>query len=254
MEIADSRAFQARCEREGTMRVWQKTHQGLVRASNQDSLLVGEHVYGVADGMGGHKGGETASRVAVQVLKNALHGKKPEEHALRVGIEAANRRVFDMARHDGNLSGMGTTVTLLWEDAGQVLIGHVGDSRAYRLRQHRLEQITEDHSIVAELMRNNVITPEMAKNHPYKNVITRAVGIDPAVVPDVFCSDKRAGDLWLVCSDGLYNMVGDEAIAEALDVLSQEAAADRLLELALDHGGTDNISFVICRVTEVAAQ
>lgn len=161
------------------MRVWQKTHQGLVRASNQDSLLVDEHVYGVADGMGGHKGGETASRVAVQVLKNALHGKKPEEHALRVGIEAANRRVFDMARHDGNLSGMGTTVTLLWEDAGQVLIGHVGDSRAYRLRQHRLEQITEDHSIVAELMRNNVITPEMAKNHPYKNVITRAVGIDP---------------------------------------------------------------------------
>ena len=149
---------------------------------------------------------------------------------------------------------MGTTLSVMWRADRYMYIAHVGDSRIYRLRENKLEQITEDHSIVAELMRNNVITPEMAKNHPYKNVITRAVGIDPAVVPDVFCSDKRAGDLWLVCSDGLYNMVGDEAIAEALDVLSQEAAADRLLELALDHGGTDNISFVICRVTEVAAQ
>ncbi|MEG0269946.1 MAG: Stp1/IreP family PP2C-type Ser/Thr phosphatase [Clostridia bacterium] len=238
------------------MRVCQKTHQGLVRASNQDSLLVDEHVFGVADGMGGHKGGETASRVAVQVLKNALHNKSAEEHALRVGIEAANRRVFDMAKHDSGLSGMGTTFTVLWEGKTQLLIGHVGDSRAYRFREGKLEQITEDHSIVAELLRNNVITAEMARNHPYKNVITRAVGIDPVVHVDILKVDKQEDDLWLLCSDGLYNMVSDEDMTDILAAPSEneEAAAEKLLALALAHGGTDNISFVLCRVTEVKAE
>jgi len=234
------------------MRISQRTHQGLVRASNQDSLLVAQGVYGVADGMGGHKGGETASRVAVQVLKNALIGKKPEPRALELGIEAANRRIYEMARHDASLSGMGTTVTLLWEDEAQLFIAHVGDSRAYRLRGGELTQITEDHSIVAELMRNKVITPEMARTHPYRNVITRAVGVDPTVTADVLCADKQPNDVWLICSDGLYNMVGDETMAQLLqDSQSDEEAADKLLSLALEAGGTDNISFVICRIAEV---
>ncbi|MEG2208023.1 MAG: Stp1/IreP family PP2C-type Ser/Thr phosphatase [Clostridia bacterium] len=236
------------------MQVCHKTHQGLVRSSNQDSLLLDERIYGVADGMGGHKGGETASRVAVQVIKNALHSKAPEEQALRVGIEAANRRVFDMARHDNALSGMGTTVTMLWEAGAHVLVGHVGDSRAYRLRDGKLEQMTQDHSIVAELLRNNVITAEMAKNHPYKNVITRAVGIDPTVMADVLTTDKQKDDLWLVCSDGLYNMVSDAEMQTALGAASDSEAAETLLKLALDHGGTDNVSFVIGRVTEVSAE
>lgn len=233
------------------MRVCQRTHQGLVRASNQDSLLTEHRLYGVADGMGGHRGGETASRVAVQVLKNALGQKKPEEQALRVGVEAANRRVFSMASGDEKLSGMGTTLTVLWEGDGRILVGHVGDSRAYRLRDGALKQITMDHSIVAELLRNKVITPEAAKTHPYRNVITRAVGIDPNLEVDVFVEDKQLDDLWLVCSDGLYNMVDDESIQQTLLDYEDEKAADRLLELALDHGGTDNISFVLCRVMEV---
>lgn len=236
------------------MRVCQRTHQGLVRSSNQDSLLVERRLYGVADGMGGHKGGETASRVAVQVFKNALGKKKPEEQALRMGVEAANRRVFDMSAHDEKLNGMGTTLTILWEDDARILIGHVGDSRAYRLREGELSQITLDHSIVAELLRNHVITAEMARMHPYKNVITRAVGIDPAVEVDVMIEDKQLDDLWLVCSDGLYNMVSDEDIKATLIELEEEKAADRLLELALEHGGTDNISFVLCRVMEVSGQ
>lgn len=165
------------------MRVCQRTHQGRVRSSNQDCLLVDGRVYGVADGMGGHQGGETASRVAVQVLKNALRGKLPDRRALEVGMEAANRRVYDMARHDSSLSGMGTTVTLLWEDGKRVLVGHVGDSRAYRLRGGELKQITQDHSIVAELLRNNVITAEMARNHPYRNVTTRRRGRGPCCDP-----------------------------------------------------------------------
>lgn len=236
------------------MRVCQRTHQGKVRSSNQDSLLVEQTVYGVADGMGGHNGGETASRMAVQVLKNALHGKKPEQRALEIGVEAANRRIFDMARHDNALSGMGTTVTLLWEGEEQMMIAHVGDSRVYLLRDGLLSQITEDHSVVAELVRNRVITPEMARTHPYRNVITRAVGVDPSVTPDILTVERRPGDVWLVCSDGLYNMVEDADMLETLlSAASDEAAADRLLELALENGGTDNISFVICRDTEVDA-
>ena len=210
-------------------------------------------LYGVADGMGGHKGGETASRVAAQVVKNALSRKKPDEDALRVSVEAANRRVFDMAKHDAGLNGMGTTLTILWEDDERILIAHVGDSRAYRLRDGKLAQMTLDHSIVAELLRNNVITEEMAKTHPYRNVITRAVGIDPVVKTDIFTADKLPGDMWLVCSDGLYNMVGDDEIRQTLAEKDMEKASDKLLALALEHGGADNVSFVLCRVAEVSA-
>ncbi len=235
------------------MQVCQRTHQGLVRASNQDSLLVSERLYGVADGMGGHNGGETASRITAQVLKNALFGKKPDEAALRMGVEAANRRVFDMAKHDQSLSGMGTTLTVLWEDESSILIAHVGDSRAYLLRNGEFKQITLDHSLVAELLRSNVITAEMARKHPYRNVITRAVGIDPIVTADIITEDKLEGDTWLICSDGLYNMVEDSRLAEILTSEDIEKAGDKLIELALEGGGTDNISFVLCRVAEVSA-
>ena len=234
------------------MRVCHRTHQGLVRSSNQDSLLVDQGVYGVADGMGGHKGGETASRVAVQVVKNALRGKKPETRALEVGVEAANRRIFDMARHDSALSGMGTTLTFLWEADSSVHLCHVGDSRAYLWRNGELKQITDDHSLVAELLRSNMISPEAARTHPYRNVITRAVGVDPVVTADIFAHDKQEGDLWLICSDGLTNMVPDDTLASVLkEAETDEAAADELLALALEKGGTDNITFVLCRVAEV---
>jgi len=236
------------------MRICHRTHQGLVRASNQDSLLVDESVYGVADGMGGHNGGETASRVAVQVLKNALRGKKPDSRALEVGMEAANRRIFDMARHESSLSGMGTTVTLLWENDDQVLLCHVGDSRAYLWRSGELKQVTDDHSVVAELLRSNVITPEMARTHPYRNVITRAVGVDPVVEADIFPHDKQPDDLWLICSDGLYNMVPDDIITDVLkNAETDEDAAEQLLALALEAGGMDNITFVLARTGEVSA-
>lgn len=237
------------------MKVCHRTHQGLVRASNQDTLLLDESLYGVADGMGGHLGGETASRVAVQVMKNALHGKSPDVRAMEMAVDAANRRVFDMARHDSGLNGMGTTITLLWEGEKQIMIGHVGDSRAYRLHDGKLEQITQDHSVVAELVRNNVITPEMARTHPYRNVITRAVGVDPSVLTDVLTVEKSQDDLWLVCSDGLYNMVPDETMLQVLtQSANDEEAAERLLQLALDAGGADNVTFLLARVGEVVCE
>ena len=235
------------------MLIYAKTHKGLVRPSNQDSLLVSHNLYCVADGMGGHRGGETASRIAVQVVRNVLQGKTPEENSLRVSIEAANRRIFDMQRHELALAGMGTTLTMLWESRTEMLIGHVGDSRAYLYRDGVLACRTEDHSVVAELLRNKVITPQMAKSHPYRSVITRALGTDPTVEPDLLRVEKRLNDVWMICSDGLYNMVEDEEIAQTLAALSGEPAADRLLELALAHGGHDNISIVLGCVTEVTA-
>ena len=235
------------------MLIYAKTHKGLVRPSNQDSLLVAHGLYGVADGMGGHRGGETASRVAVQVVRNVLQGKTPEDNTLRIGIEAANRRIFDMQRHELALAGMGTTLTMLWESRTEMFIGHVGDSRAYLYREGELACRTEDHSVVAELVRNQIITPEMAKTHPYRSVITRALGTDPTVEPDLLHVEKKLGDVWLVCSDGLYNMVEDADIAETLASLEDERAADRLLEMALEHGGHDNVSLVLGRVTEVSA-
>lgn len=233
------------------MRVCQRTDKGKVRANNQDSLLVAEKLYGVADGMGGHKGGETASRVAAEAVVSVLESKLPAEETLREAVDTANRRVYDMAAEDPNLQGMGTTLTFLWEGEGQVLIGHVGDSRAYRFRDGQLTQMTLDHSMVAELVRSNVITPEMAKTHPYRNIITRAVGIDPEVETDVIIADLKPGDRWLMCSDGLYNMVEDEEISRILSEMEDEEAADRLMELALENGGTDNITLVLCR-SEVA--
>ena len=198
------------------MLIYAKTHKGLVRPSNQDSLLVAHNLYGVADGMGGHRGGETASRVAVQVVRNVLQGKTPEDNTLRIGIEAANRRIFDMQRHELALAGMGTTLTMLWESRAEMFIGHVGDSRAYLYRGGELICRTEDHSVVAELVRNKIITPEMAKTHPYRSVITRALGTDPTVEPDLLHVEKKLGDVWLICSDGLYNMVEDADIAVTL--------------------------------------
>lgn len=233
------------------MQIYAKTHKGMVRPTNQDSLLVAHNLYGVADGMGGHRGGETASRIAVQVVKNLLQGKTPEENSLRICMEAANRRIFDMQRHDLALSGMGTTFTLLWESRTEIWIAHVGDSRAYLFRDGKLACQTEDHSIVGELLRNNVITPEMAKTHPYRSVITRALGTDPVVEADLLRVDKREGDVWLICSDGLYNMVEDSEMADTLAHMEGDRAADRLLELALEHGGHDNVSLVLGRVTEV---
>ena len=235
------------------MLIYAKTNKGKVRASNQDSLLIAHNLYGVADGMGGHRGGETASRVAAQVVKTALQAKEYDEKALRTSVEAANRRVYDMQKRDPALSGMGTTVTVLWEGDEDVLIAHVGDSRAYLFRDGELTHRTEDHSVVAELLRNHVITEEAARTHPYKNVITRAVGVDPAVLIDVARVEKRVGDVWLICSDGLYNMVSDDDIWETLHTYDGDEAAEKLLEMALANGGTDNISLVLGIVTEVAA-
>jgi len=233
------------------MLVAAKTHAGWVRPINQDTLLLGRRLYGVADGMGGHKGGEVASTGAAAVIGEFLYGKEPDEHQLEIGIQAANRRLYEQQAVNKDLEGMGTTITVLWEGEEQVYVGHVGDSRAYLLRNGVFSQVTQDHSVVAEMMRQGILTKEKAKKHPYRNVITRAVGSSSGLEVDVIRHDKMLGDIWLICSDGLYGMVEDEEIEQAVKTMPLEEAAEHLLQAALKNGGKDNVSLVLLKVAEV---
>lgn len=234
------------------MRMASRTHQGNVRASNQDALILqpGIHgLYGVADGMGGHNAGDVASRMAVLLLGRVLEGAKPSMELLRAGIEEVNLMIYEEQCKDEKLSGMGTTITVLWEDDDQILLGHVGDSRAYRIRNMQIAQVTQDHSMVGELLRDCLITKEEALRHPYRNVITRALGAAGKIEVDTLILDKQRGDKYLICSDGLYEYVSEETILAILKKTPLEDAADQLLKLALDGGGRDNISLVIAEVT-----
>lgn len=231
----------------GKVTVVTRTDVGKMRKTNQDALIEAPELglWGVADGMGGHNGGETASAGTRDGLIELLSGQTPEQGNLRIAIGAVNRRLFLQQKEDEQLSGMGTTLTALWFSESCVYIGHVGDSRAYRLRDGELKQITEDHSVVAELLRSGMITPEQAATHPMRNVITRAVGTEDSIEIDLMCEERRRDDLWLVCSDGLYGMVGDEKIGEILRAHKPEKAADLLMKAALEGGGRDNISLVL---------
>ena len=234
------------------MNVASRTHIGLVRASNQDALLLqpGKYgLYGVADGMGGHKAGDIASMMAVTLMKRFLSDVKPTGEQLRKGIEEANQMIYEEQLYRSELSGMGTTLTVIWEDKKRVFLGHVGDSRAYLLRDKTLRQVSQDHSMVAEMVRDGLITQEEARRHPYRNIITRALGTDTTVDVDVTEIEKRAGDIYLLCSDGLSEYVREEQMRQLLLDHDLVEAADLMLNLALKGGGRDNISLVIAEVT-----
>lgn len=229
-----------------------KTHIGSVRANNQDALLLTKGVYGVADGMGGHNAGEVASGEAVVLLKKALMGKDPNITWLGDAIEKVNHDLYLKQQQDESLNGMGTTLTVLWKDKKEILLGHVGDSRVYRLREGEFTQITQDHSVVAEMVRQGIITKEKAKTHPYRNVVTRAVGSAETIEVDTLALERKAKDIWLICSDGLTSMVEDAEIAQVLKNNAIEKSVDILLEKALENGGRDNISIVLLQDRGVA--
>lgn len=224
-----------------------RTDVGKVRANNQDAPIVSEklRLYGVADGMGGHKGGEVASTSARDDLLRELEGKTPSVAALSGAIEEVNRQIYHQQEHDDALTGMGTTLSALWMSDNFVYIGHVGDSRVYLLRDGEFKQMTLDHSLVEQLVREGVLTEEEAQNHPMRNIITRAIGTDESVEVDVVVEERRKGDLWLACSDGLHGLVDDRQMRDALRQYAPEKAADVLLKAALDAGGRDNVTLVI---------
>jgi serine/threonine protein phosphatase PrpC len=230
------------------------SHPGRKRRHNEDAWVCAPPIFAIADGMGGARGGEIASRVAATALGENVDGSG-EERVVAL-IQQANRRVYERASEDSDASGMGTTITVALFEDGAVSFGHVGDSRAYLIRDEKLEQLTEDHSLVAELVRSGRLSPEEAEAHPQRSVITRALGTDPDVDVDSFSIEAKPGDLFLLCSDGLTSMVGDEAI---LDVTEQrrddlDATAKELVGAANRSGGEDNITVVLFEIAEEGAE
>jgi PPM family protein phosphatase len=220
---------------------------GRVRHHNEDRSLAQGGVIAVADGMGGAKAGEVAAEVAVE----AVAGLSPPVTAadVRGAIERANAEIRRMAQSDPEMSGMGTTLTAAMLDDGRLDVVHVGDSRAYLWRDGALRQLTDDHSVVAELVRRGSISPEDAETHPHRNVITRALGAEPEVMADTISEPLRDGDVVLLCSDGLSSYVAEAEIAEALAAGERlDAVAEALVERANAAGGTDNVTVVLARV------
>ena len=228
-----------------------RTDVGRQRSANEDSLVVRPPLFAVADGMGGAKAGEVASAVAVEAVETARESGEPAEAQLAGIVRDANRRIYDLAVADESRRGMGTTLTLAKVHDGEVSLAHVGDSRAYRMRDGELSQLTRDHSLVAELERSGQITPEAAEHHPQRSIITRALGPEPDVEVDTYTLAGREGDLFLICSDGLTSMISDEEVTSILrSADSLDAAADALVRAANQSGGKDNITVILFRLGE----
>jgi protein phosphatase len=228
---------------------------GRQRSNNQDSFGEGRARSGarwimVADGMGGHAGGATASRVAVETVSSVVESSSDApDVVLRAALEAANRVVHDESQRNEQLAGMGTTgVAALFSAEGLAFVANVGDSRAYRMRDGTLEQITLDHSLVAELHRRGMITEEEALVHPRRNEVLRSLGVEPDVVVDVHRVDLQPGDLFLLCSDGLSGVVRDAEIAEVMHREPPAQAVRTLVDFANSRGGPDNVTVQIARI------
>ena len=228
------------------------TDPGRVRRRNEDSFVCDPPLFAVADGMGGAQAGEIASRLAASAFHEYHEADSLDPEArLRSIIQEANRRIYARASTDPHASGMGTTITAALVSGARVSVGHVGDSRAYLFRDEVLEQLTEDHSLVADLVRSGRLTPEEAEVHPQRSVITRALGTDAAVTVDSFSVEAKADDVYLLCSDGLTTMLGSGAVRTALaETSSLEEAARRLIGEANAAGGEDNVTVVLFSVAE----
>jgi len=229
------------------------TDTGRQRRANEDSLLARAPLFVVADGMGGAQAGEVASRIAVQSFQPGLPDSSEPELALAQLALAANSRIHELSHSNAEQAGMGTTLTAIYVGEQDVAIAHVGDSRAYCLRDDELMRLTDDHSLVDELMRQGRLTPEEAVEHPQRSVITRALGPEGSVEVDTRSFPARAGDVFLLCSDGLTTMLSEAQIAAALRAHAPlRDAGETLISAANEAGGRDNITVVLVRLEDVA--
>jgi PPM family protein phosphatase len=241
-----------------------RTDVGIIRSGNEDNFLMvpDRGIFVVADGMGGHAAGEVASEMAVRFVARelgSLRGLADDQVAdrMRTSIRAANGAIFQRTLTEHDKRGMGTTVTALVLFETRFLVGQVGDSRAYLYRDGKLIQLTKDHSYVQEQVDAGYLTPEQARSHPYSNVITRCVGANSDVMPDIYLGTVKRGDLFLLASDGLTGMLEDPELAEMLgggakDRMPQDRV-DALITEANRHGGLDNITAIIVRIDSVDA-
>jgi protein phosphatase len=247
------------------------TDVGRRREHNEDAFLVDRSLglFIVADGMGGHAGGGTASRLAVETIQTSIRASRtaspelfgaaagvedsPVPEVLREAVEAACARIFETAQVDPELAGMGTTVTAALVDGRLAFVAHVGDSRCYLLREGRIYQVSEDHSLVNEQLKAGTISADEAKRSRFKNIITRSVGFEPQVQVDLMGVELEAGDALVLCCDGLSNLVEDPEILQVVESTSIDDAPDRLVALANGRGGDDNITVIVIRASEPAA-
>ncbi len=239
-----------------------RSDQGKVRTSNEDSYAASakHRLFLVADGMGGHAAGEVASQIAASTVEEtiALHsgrGRDPED-ALRLAVEEANSRIYEAARIKREFAGMGSTLTALSFRDNHYFIAHVGDSRAYLWRNGILDQLTKDHSLVWHLLESGVLRKDELSSHPQKNLITRSIGPHPAVEADLERGEAREGDVFLLCSDGLTDVVSDEDIGRILSETdkSPQEVGNLLVDTANRHGGPDNITVVVVRLAPGCAE
>jgi serine/threonine protein phosphatase PrpC len=228
------------------------TDTGRQRRANEDSLLARSPLFVVADGMGGAQAGEVASRLAVESFQLGVQDASQPELALADLARAANTHIHELSHANAEHAGMGTTLTAVYVGEQEVAIAHVGDSRAYCLRDGRLERLTDDHSLVDELIRQGRLTPEEAIEHPQRSVITRALGPEGMVEVDTRSVRARAGDVYLICSDGLTTMIGEDQIAAVLLAHPRlPDAGEALIAAANEAGGRDNITVVLLRLEDV---
>jgi PPM family protein phosphatase len=230
------------------------TDTGRQRRANEDALLARSPLFVVADGMGGAQAGEVASRMAVESFQQGLEGAARPEAALAALVRAANSRIHERSHSHAEQAGMGTTLTAVYVGEDEVSVAHVGDSRAYCLRGGELQRLTDDHSLVDELIRQGRLTPEEAVEHPQRSVITRALGPEGTVEVDTLSFPARDGDVYLLCSDGLTTMVGEEELTALLLANPRlRDAGEALIGAANSAGGRDNITVVLLRLEDVRA-
>jgi protein phosphatase len=232
-----------------------RTDTGRQRRENEDSAFVQAPMFVVADGMGGAQAGEVASRLAIETFEQGLPPSGSTEARLAELVQDANHRIYDRSREEQGRAGMGTTLTAAYLDDGHLAIAHVGDSRAYLFRDKELTRLTQDHSLVDELVRQGKLTEEQAAEHPQRSIITRALGPEPEVEVDTWTYPVRTGDVLLLCSDGLTSMVTEDRVTEILDSADGlEQAANQLIDEANEAGGRDNITVVLCRFEEAEVE
>jgi protein phosphatase len=234
---------------------FERTDTGRQRRGNEDAFYARAPLFAVADGMGGAQAGEVASHLAVEVLEQGLpDGGGSIEERLRARVREANTRIMESAQADDARAGMGTTLTVAYVGEDHLTVAHVGDSRLYRLRDGSFERLTDDHSLVEELVRQGKLTPEEADEHPQRSIITRALGAEEGVEADSHTWAGRDGDVYLICSDGLTSMIPEAHVAQVLaEAPSLGSAGRMLIDAANDAGGRDNITVVLFRLEEVGA-